>query len=84
MNEIVSLEGPVELADGKLLLRIPLSAGGDKLAPFATGIGQLEGDYLVITIQAWLAEKLRIKDGSVVCVDNQNGKFNITRSAAND
>ena len=28
----VSLEGPVELIDGKLTLQIPLAAGGDKLA----------------------------------------------------
>ena len=32
----VSLEGPVELIDGKLMLRIPLAAGGDALAPLAT------------------------------------------------
>jgi len=31
-----------------------------------------------------LAEKLRIGEGSLVFVDNQNGKLNITRSAAND
>jgi hypothetical protein len=35
MTDIVSIEGPVELVDGKLMLRIPLSAGGDKLVPLA-------------------------------------------------
>lgn len=29
-NDIVSLEGPLELVRGKLTLRIPLSAGGDR------------------------------------------------------
>jgi hypothetical protein len=39
MTDIVSIEGPVELVDGKLMLHIPLSAGGDKLVPLACGIG---------------------------------------------
>jgi hypothetical protein len=29
---IISLEGPVELIDGKLILRIPLDGGGRELA----------------------------------------------------
>jgi hypothetical protein len=84
MYDIVSLEGPVELVDGELVVRIPLSAGGDKLAPLARGIGQVIGDCLVVEIRPWLAEKLRIGEGSLVVVDNRNGKFTITRSASND
>jgi hypothetical protein len=84
MARIVSIEGPVELIDGKLTLRIPLSAGGDKLAPLATGIGSIEGDYLCVIIPEWLADKLLIGAGSLVIVDNENHKFNITRSALND
>ena len=56
MSEIVSIEGPIELVDGQMMLRIPLVAGGDKLAPL----------------------------GSIVVVDNKNGKFTVTRGAAND
>jgi len=37
-----------------------------------------------VVIQPWLAEKLRIGAGSLVFVDNCDGKFNITRSAKND
>ena len=70
--------------DGKLMLRIPIEAGGDKLAPFARGIGEVDDDYLNVIIQPWLAEKLRVGAGSLVIVDNKNGKFNITRRAAND
>ncbi len=81
---IVSIEGPVERVNGQLALRIPLSAGGDELAPLAKSIGQIEGEHLVVIIQPWLAEKLRIGEGSLVIVDNRNGKFTITRSAAND
>ena len=84
MADSISIEGPVELIDGNLTLRIPLSVGGDKLAPLARGIGQIEGAYLEVIIKPWLAEKLRIVAGSLVIVDNKNGKFTITRSAAND
>ena len=84
MAEVVSLEGPVEIVDGELAILIPLEAGGDVLAPFAGGIGKIDGDFLKVVIQPWLAEKLRIGAGSLVIVDNVNGKFTITRSAAND
>jgi hypothetical protein len=84
MSDEISLEGPVELIDGKLTLQIPLAAGGDKLAPLARGIARIEGENLNVVIQPWLAEKLRIGAGSLVFVDNRNGKFNITRSAKND
>jgi len=84
MADTISIEGPVELVDGDLVLRIPLSAGGDKLVPLAHGIGHIEGDYLCVVIKPWLAEKLGIDAGSIVVVDNKNGKFTISRSASND
>jgi hypothetical protein len=80
----ISLEGPVEEVDGQLAIRIPLEAGGDASAPLARGIGAIEGQFLKVVIQPWLAEKLRIGAGSLVLVDNVNGKFTITRSAKND
>ena len=80
----VSLEGPVELHNGKLTLRIPLAAGGDQLAPLARAIAEIDGECLNMTIQPWLAEKLGIGVGSLVIVDNLNGQFTITRSARND
>jgi hypothetical protein len=83
-DEPVSIEGPVELIDGRLTLRIPLAVGGDKLVPLARGIGTIEGQYLCVVIRPWLADKLRIGAGSLVIVDNDNGKFTITRSAKND
>ena len=81
MSEKISLEGPVELIDGRLTLQISLAAGGDKLGPLARGIGEIDGENLNVVIQPWLAEKLRINVGSLVVVDNYNGKFTITRSA---
>jgi hypothetical protein len=61
-----------------------MDAGGDKLAPLARGIGVVENGFLIVIIKPWLAEKLKISPGSLVVVDNANGKFTITRSAAND
>jgi hypothetical protein len=84
MTDPISLEGPLELHDGKLTLRIPLGAGGAKLAPFAKGIGEVDGGYLNVVIQPWLADELRIAEGSLVVVDNHDGKLRITRSARND
>lgn len=84
MSELISLEGPVEWIDGKLTLQIPLAAGGDKLATLARGIGETDGENLNVVIQPWLAEKMNIVAGSLVVVDNRNGKFSITRSAKND
>jgi hypothetical protein len=75
---VTSLGGPVEDLDGQLMLRIPLVAGGEALIECARGISRLNGGYLEIRIQSWLAEKLGIFEGSRVVVDNRNGKFNIT------
>ena len=47
----VSVEGPVELIDGKLTLRIPLSLGGTELLPITQAIGgHEERDYFVVVI----------------------------------
>ena len=78
MDEITSLSGPVELVDGQLVLRIPTAAGGAQLAAAARGIGRIENDELIVAIPPWLATKLGIQDGTIVTVDNQGGKFNIT------
>lgn len=84
MSDFISVEGPVELIEGRLMLRIPLAAGGDRLAPLARGLGTTDGGYLNVVMEPWLAEKLRIEAGSLVVVDNRNGRFNIARSPAND
>ena len=55
VTHTVSIEGPVETVNGQLVLRIPLQEGGDKLAPFARGIGEVQGDDLVVVIPPWLA-----------------------------
>ena len=75
--DAVSLTGPVERIDGELTLRIPLAAGGAALAPAAARIGTVDDKFLVIVIKPWLAEQLGISEGSLVDIDNIDGRFNI-------
>ena len=84
MDDFISIEGPVECVDGDLVLRIPLDEGGYELVTVAGRIGHVKDGHLCVTIPLWLAEKLRIHEGSRVFVDNKNGRFTITRSAEND
>ena len=63
MAEVVSLEGPVEIVDGELAIRIPLEAGGAALAPLAKGIGEIDGEFLKIVIQPWLRRSCALELG---------------------
>ena len=67
-----------------MVRRAPPDQRGDLLAPLARGIGTVEGEYLKVVIQPWLAQQLRVGEGSLVGVNNANGKFTITRSATDD
>jgi len=80
--EEISLQGPVELINDKLTVRIPLAVGGDKLSLLAKGIGKVDGEHLNVTIPPRLAKKWKIHPESIVSVDNRKGKFNITPDAA--
>jgi hypothetical protein len=77
MDNVTSLQGPIEKIDGKLTMLIPLEAGGDQFIECSRGISEIEGKYLRITIPEWLSGTLRIEEGSLVSVNNANGKFNI-------
>ena len=78
-SSFTSLEGPVELIDGKLTLTIPIEFGGG-LVECSQGIGNVRDEELIIVIPEWLASQLLLVDGSMVTVDNQGGKFNIRKS----
>lgn len=77
MNDVTTLQGPVERINGKLALRIPLAAGGDRFMDCARGISQVDAEFITIFIPEWLSGSLRIEEGSIVSVDNANAKFNI-------
>ena len=76
-EDFTSLQGPVEKVDGRLVLRIPLAAGGDQFIECSRGIAHVDGEYLCIEIPDWLAAQLRVDEGSPVSVDNRDGKCNI-------
>jgi hypothetical protein len=77
MDKFISIQGPIEKIDGKLTLMIPLAVGGQELFEYARGISVIEGEFLKVVIRDWLAEKLGISEGTLVDVDNEDGKFNI-------
>ena len=78
MDDVASLQGPVETVEGKLVLRIPLQAGGDQFVECSRGISELKDGYLIVEIKEWLAGMLRIEEDDLVTVSNANGKFGIT------
>jgi hypothetical protein len=79
-TDYISLRGPIEREEGKLVMRIPLDAGGEQLYAVSRGISSIDGDDLVVTIPHWLAQKIGVGEGSVVYVDDRWGKFNITKA----
>jgi hypothetical protein len=78
MDNVASLQGPVEKIDGKLVLRIPLEAGGDPFVECSRGVAEVKDGFLIVEIKEWLAGMLRIEQGDLVTVSNANGKFGIT------
>ena len=51
VGDVTSLQGPVEEIDGKLVLRIPLEAGGDQFLECSRGISEIKDEYLVVEIK---------------------------------
>jgi len=74
----VSIKGPVLKVGAKFILLIPLEAGGNDLIKCSRGIAEIEGEDLKVTIPDWLSDKMGLEEGSLVHVDNDDGKFNIT------
>jgi hypothetical protein len=77
MPKITSLTGPVENIADRLVLRIPLAAGGSEFVACSRGVGTVKGDFLEVFIADAVANALGISASSMVTVDNKNGKFNI-------
>lgn len=79
LDEFVALEGPVERRGDRLVLRVPLEAGGEKLKVVAKATSYEEEGRLVVILPEWLAERMQLDEGSAVHVDNRWGKLNISR-----
>ncbi|MGI4826775.1 MAG: hypothetical protein ACRYFU_01065 [Janthinobacterium lividum] len=74
-----SVQAPVERREDRLVLRIPMDAGGDKLQLVARASSFVEGDDLVVLLPEWLAQRMRLAEGSEVHLDDRWGKLNIAR-----
>jgi hypothetical protein len=79
VDDLTSLQDPVEKEHGKLVLRIPLETRGAEFVECSRGISEIQDNQLKVTIPERLAGMLRIDEGNLVSVDNANGKFNTTR-----
>ncbi len=75
----LSLQCPVERHQQQLVLRIPLSAGGDQLQRVVPALAFIEENDLVVPLPEWLAIRMRLGEGSAVHVDERWGKLNIAR-----
>ena len=78
-DDYVALQGPVERQGDRLVLRVPLDVGGDRLRRVARTCSHLEGKCLVVRLPPWLAERMRLQEGSAVHVDDRWGRLNIAR-----
>ena len=78
-NDFLTLEGPVERRDGRLVLRVPLAAGGDRLKLVAHATSYEEDGNLVVLLPEWLAQRMHLHEGAAVHVDDRWGKLNISR-----
>ncbi len=81
-NSYISLCGPIEREGSRLVIRIPLDAGGEQLRLVCEAISEIDADDLVVPIPDWLAEKIQVSEGTMVYVDDRDGKLNITKAAA--
>lgn len=80
MSREVFIKGPIEMVEGRLILQIPLAVGGDELKECTKGIGHVEGQFLIIEILPWMAEKLGVSEGTIMAVDNSTGEFRMQRA----
>lgn len=60
-------------------MRVPLDIGGRKLQNVARTVSFVEDGKLVVLIPEWLAERMRLDEGTHVHVDDRWGKLNIAR-----
>ncbi len=74
-DDTMHLQGPIELIEGRWLMRIPLAAGGAQLIHATRGIGKVVADVLEIEVPGRLIKTLGLRDGQTVSVHNKDGKF---------
>lgn len=78
-SDYLSLEGPVERFNGRLVLRIPLEAGGQRLRQTVCAECPVEGKDLIVAVPDWIASQFHLAEGHAVHLDDRWGRLNITR-----
>ena len=77
MTALTTLEGPVEMIDGVLSLRIPRTLAEPDLVASLHGTGQIDEMSLTVRLPDAVAVDLGLTPGSRVAVDNRGGNFSI-------
>ena len=78
-SDYLCLEAPVERLNDRLILRIPLEAGGQRLRQTLCAQCPIDGKDLIVTLPDWLAVKIKLAEGVAVHLDDRWGKLNIAR-----
>ena len=77
MSETTQLTGPAEEFNGDFWLVIPLEDGGGAFVECAKGISVVVDGCIKIFIARPIGEKMGIRDGSLVTINNEGRKLNI-------
>ena len=80
MSDYVSIDGPIEMIDGRMLVRIPLEPYGKSLVDCTQSLSFIADDHLCIEIHEWMLEKLEMNAADLLHIDNANGEFNMRRA----
>ena len=81
MENLMSLEGPVLMVNGKLTLMVALRDADKESIKRSRGVSEVEASWLKIAIPEWLAGILRIEEGDIVHVSNWDGELEIKPQA---
>ena len=68
---------PLEVVDGKLVLRIPFADGGRAFLEATRDFATVDAEALTVEIPKAIAEQLGLGEGSVVLVTNRDGEFSL-------
>jgi len=80
MTPLKTLEGPVELIDGALSLRIPRALAGPDMVTLLSKACRVDDASVTIRIPDSVAASLELTAGSMVAVDNRGGAFAMRRA----
>jgi len=72
------------MTDGKLVLNVPLANGGSEFVECSKGISKVEEKYLKIVVPDWMATKMGFGKGSLVDINNRDGKLHIDSAIESD